>query len=89
MGDVKNSNIKRVSKSYKHRNSYLPGDNPVGDLFNRYPMLNVRQVAKAMGINTSLMQQYVNGRKRPSFERAVEIEVYIHSLAAELAKIRL
>ncbi len=89
MGDVKNSNIKRVSKSDKHRNSYLPGDNPVGDLFNRYPMLNVRQVAKAMGINTSLMQQYVNGRKRPSFERAVEIESYLHSLAAELAKIRL
>lgn len=89
MDGVNNSKIRRVSKSDKHRNNYLPGDNPVGDLFNRYPMLNVRQVAKAMGINTSLMQQYVNGRKRPSFERAVEIEAYIHSLAAELAKIRL
>ena len=45
MDGVKNSKIRRVSKSDKHRNSYLPGDNPVGDLFNRYPMLNVRQVA--------------------------------------------
>lgn len=89
MQGVKNSKIKRALANNKHRSNTLPGDNPVGDLFNRFPMLNVTQVAKAMGINSSLMQQYVNGRKRPSFERAVEVEAYIRSLAAELAKIRL
>ena len=78
-----------MSPDDKHRNNHLPGVNPVGDLFNRFPMLNVRQVARAMGVNASLMQQYVNGRKRPSFERAVEIEAYIHSLAVELSKIHL
>ncbi len=52
-------------------------------------MLNVRQVSKAMGINYSLMQQYVNGRKRPSFERAMEIEEYIHSLGEALTKVKI
>ena len=89
MDGAKSGRVRRMSPDDKHRNNQLPGDNPVGDLFNRFPMLNVRQVARAMGVNASLMQQYVNGRKRPSFERAVEIEAYIHSLAVELSKIHL
>lgn len=52
-------------------------------------MLNVAQVAKAMGVNRSLMQQYINGRKRPSPERAAEIEAYIHTLGTELTKTHL
>ena len=73
----------------KHRSCTLDGENPICELFNNFPMLNVRQVSKAMGINYSLMQQYVNGRKRPSFERAMEIEVYIHSLGEALTKVKI
>jgi hypothetical protein len=42
-----------------------------------------------MGINESLMQHYVNGIKRPSFERAMEIEQFLHTLGAELLKIKI
>lgn len=79
------SSAKKVNVT-KHRNCMPDGENPIGDLFNRFPMLNVRQVSQAMGVNYSLMQQYVNGRKRPSFERAMEIEEYIHSLGEALTK---
>jgi transcriptional regulator with XRE-family HTH domain len=73
----------------KHRNRSLEGDNSIGDMFNQFPMLNVAEIAKAMGVNRTLMQHYINGRKRPSAKRAAEIEAYIHSLGAELKKIRL
>lgn len=68
---------------------WLPGENPVGDVFNEFPELNVRQVARAMGINESLMQQYVNGAKRPTAERRIEIESFMHKLAERLSKIKL
>lgn len=68
---------------------WLPGENPVGDLFNEFPELNVRQVARAMGINESLMRQYVNGAKRPTAERRIEIESFLHKLAERLSKIKL
>ncbi|MBO7312214.1 MAG: XRE family transcriptional regulator [Alistipes sp.] len=73
----------------KHINRWLPGENSIGDLFNNFPELNVRQVARAMGINETLMQQYVNGTKRPLPERKAEIERYIHNLAERLANIKL
>ena len=78
---------KKISE--KHRNKSLEGDNPICDMFNRFPMLNVAEMAKAMGVNRTLMQHYINGRKRPSTKRAAEIEAYIHSLGAELTKIHL
>ena len=73
----------------KHYNKLLDNDNPICKLFNNFPELNVRQVARAMGVNESLMQQYVNGAKRPSFERRVEIEQYLHNLGERLMKINL
>ena len=73
----------------KHIVKWALGENPVGDMFNEFPELNVRQVARAMGINETLMQQYVNGTKRPTAERRAEIEEYLHKLAARLAVIDL
>ena len=42
-----------------------------------------------MGINETLMQQYVNGAKRPTAERRIEIECFLHQLAERLSKIKL
>ena len=67
----------------------LKEENPIGAIFTRFPELNVRQIARSMGLNDSLMQHYVNGVKRPSFERAMAIEQFLHTLGAELLKIRI
>ncbi len=67
---------------------FLPNENPIGELFERFPELNATQIAKGVGINDSLMRQYMNGSKRPSFERIVEIENYLHKLGEELVKLR-
>jgi hypothetical protein len=89
MSGVKDNKIKQKVANEKHRNYSLPGDNPVCEMFNRFPMLNVAHLAKSMGINRTLMQQYINGRKRPSPKRAAEIEAYIHTIGFELTKIHL
>ena len=67
----------------------LADENLVGAIFERFPELNVRQIARSMGINESLMQHYVKGVKRPSFDRAIEIENFLHHLGEELLKIRI
>ena len=71
----------------KHEIKTLPGENPVGELFAQLPELNIRQVARAMGINETLMQQYVNGAKHPSAERKAEIENFLHQLGQKLSTI--
>lgn len=73
----------------KHATKFTLEKNHVGELFNRFPELNVRQVARAMGINESLMQQYVNGAKRPTLERRLEIEKYIQELGRALSSVSL
>ncbi len=56
-------------------------ENPIGAIFTQFPELNGRQIARAMNINETLFQNYINGRKRPSFERLRDIENYLHSSA--------
>lgn len=73
----------------KHTTKFTMERNHIGELFNRFPELNVRQVARAIGINETLMQQYVNGVKRPTLERRMKIERYIRELGRALSNISL
>ena len=73
----------------KHTTKFTLEKNHIGELFNAFPELNVRQVAHAMGINETLMQQYVNGVKRPTYERRMQIERYIRDLGHRLTQITL
>ena len=64
-------------------------ENPVGWLFERFPELNAGQVAKAMGINETLFRNYINGSKRPSASRIIDIENFLQKLGKELSDTRL
>ena len=64
-------------------------DYPIVALFRQFPELNIRQVAKSMGINESLMNHYANGHKHPSPERKQEIEEFIHQLGKRLQEVKL
>lgn len=69
--------------------NHIINDNVIASLFERFPELNIQQVAKGMSINPALMRQYVGGKKRPSFERLMDIEDYLHKLGEELQKVHL
>ena len=62
-------------------------NNPVADVFKRFPQLNVSEVARTIGINKSLLSRYIYGIKKPSAQRTEQILDAIRQLGREMAAI--
>ena len=62
-------------------------DNPIADIFHRFPQLNVSEVARTIGINKSLLSRYIYGIKKPSQQRTDQIISTIRQLGREMAAI--
>ena len=62
-------------------------DNPIADIFKRFPWLNVSEVARTLGINKSLLSRYIYGIKKPSEKRTQQIIGTIRQLGREMASI--
>ncbi len=58
--------------------------NEVAMMFRRFPWLNVSEVARAIGINKSLLARYIYGISRPSEQRVAQIRNALHGFAKEL-----
>ena len=62
-----------------------PNDqNEVAKMFRRLPWLNVSEVARAIGINKSLLARYIYGISKPSEQRVSQIRNTLHAFAKEL-----
>ena len=64
-----------------------PHNNPVGNIFKRYPQINVSAFAQQIGINKSLLAKYIYGIKTPSPARLKEIQDGMQKLGRELAEV--
>ena len=62
-------------------------DNPIADIFHRFPQLNVSEVARTIGINKSLLSRYIYGVKKPSQQRTEQIISTIRQIGREMAAI--
>ena len=62
-------------------------DNEVTMAFRLFPQLNVKQVAQYIGINYTLLSNYVNGSKKPSAARVALIKQGLHSLGNALMSV--
>ena len=62
-------------------------DNRVAMAFAQFPEINVRQMARRMGINETLLAKYICGYSKPSEKRAKEIEAALHDLGHKLTQI--
>lgn len=53
-----------------HISSFLetsePKENEIGELFAKYPWLNISEVARSLNINKSLLARYIYGISKPS-----------------------
>ena len=58
--------------------------NEVANMFNRFPWLNVSEVARAIGINKSLLARYIYGISKPSEQRLLQIKEAFHQFGREL-----
>ena len=59
-------------------------ENEVGQMFKRFPWLNVSEVARYLGINKSLLARYIYGISKPSEQRVQQIREAFHALGKEL-----
>jgi len=55
--------------------------------FDYFKVLNSKQIAQRVGINPSLLSQYINGKKKPSNIQTKKILSGVHQLAHELTQI--
>lgn len=62
-------------------------DNIIAQVFNRFPQLNVSEVARTMGMHKSLLSKYIYGTKKPSLQRTKEILDTLRQLGQKLASI--
>ncbi len=52
--------------------------------FLTHKEINVAEFARSLGINPTLLRNYINGFKKPSKEREEEIIAHIHKLGEEM-----
>jgi hypothetical protein len=57
--------------------------------FQYYKVLNANFLARRIGMNPTLLSQYVRGKKRPSAKQTDKIINGIQSIGKELSEIRL
>ncbi|MBQ6178604.1 MAG: DUF2442 domain-containing protein [Bacteroidales bacterium] len=75
-----------------HISSFLESAEPepenlIASIFNRFPWLNVSEVARIIGINKSLLSRYIYGIKKPSKERVELILEAIRKMGKDMASI--
>ena len=57
--------------------------------FQYYKVLNAKFLAKKIGMNPTLLSQYVQGHKKPSAKQTEKILTGIHQIGQELSEIHL
>lgn len=57
--------------------------------FQYYKVLNARHLAERIGMNPTLLSQYVQGRKKPSAQQSAKIMKGIQQIGKELAELKL
>ncbi len=71
-----------------HINSFYeqtePQENEIAMMFKKFPWLNISEVARAIGINKSLLARYIYGISKPSEQRKEQIKETLHKLGKEL-----
>ncbi len=72
-------NIPELEMSFKY---------DIWAFFDRFP-ISITSLARHIGVNPSLMRQYVSGNRKPSRKRLDEIESAIHAFADELSTVSL
>lgn len=75
-----------------HITSFFEHDEPdsnneIGNLFRRFPQLNVGAIAQQIGIDKSLLIKFIHGMKTPSTERLEDVKSVLRQLGQSLCSI--
>ncbi len=90
-----------INKAFESANLFFEEDNinithenlkfeiDFKQFFQYYRVLNSKFLAKKIGMNPTLLSQYVQGRKKPSDLQTEKILIGIHQIGKELSEINL
>ena len=70
-----------------HNRAEPDKDNSIAFIFNKFPWLNVSEVARFIGINKSLLSRYIYGIKKPSEKRKEQIFEAIRQMGRKMTEI--
>ncbi len=70
-----------------HKNLYFEID--FKQFFEHYKVLNAKFLARKIGMNPTLLSQYINGHKKPSPRQTRKILSGIHQIGQELSDLNL
>ena len=73
--EVTGENVKDFKIEYKYDFSTL---------FEVYNVVNIKALSERLGMNNSLISQYISGKKEPGPKQKKKIEQGLHELAKEL-----
>ena len=57
--------------------------------FEYYKVINAKHLAKRIGMNETLLSQYVTGKKKPSPKQVERIAEGLHQIGQELTELKL
>lgn len=77
----------KSAKSYHLENLIFKFD--VGSFFYFYRVINVKALSERIGMNQSLLSQYINGQKKPSSKQINKILTAVHQIGKELSEVQL
>jgi predicted RNase H-like HicB family nuclease len=93
MEDVKNNLTDALNLYYEDLGYRISQDNlkisiDLQQFFQYYKVLNAHFLAQIIGMNATLLSQYVRGRKKPSPKQTLKIMKGIHKIGKELSEIQ-
>jgi len=87
MVEVVNLTFKDKGHSYTIDEIHLKYD--LESFFEFYKVINAKALSERIGMNQSLLAQYIKGTKKPSAEQAKRILKGVHQIGKELTEIKL
>jgi len=74
---------------YEVRKTNIVLEIDLQQFFQYYKVLNAKHLAEKIGMNPTLLSQYVQGRKKPSLRQSERIMNGIQQIGKELSELRL
>ena len=86
---VEATNLYLIEKNTQISERNINFEIDLKQFFQYYRVINSKFLAKRIGLNETLLSQYVQGKKKPSSAQANKILLGIHEIGQELIKISL
>ena len=83
------SNLYFENENFKINHDNLKFEIDFQQFFQYYKVINARHLAENIGMNPTLLSQYVRGHKKPSNKQTEKILSGIHQIGQELSEINL